>query len=51
MVEQRPFEKLVIRGDKTYTKSSLSEFEREIQEDLKEIEDIQRKIINNDYNH
>lgn len=32
LVEQRPFEKLVIRGDKTYTKSSLSEFEREIQQ-------------------
>lgn len=31
LVEQRPFEKLVIRGDKTYTKSSLAEFEREIQ--------------------
>jgi len=31
LVEHRPFEKLVIRGDKTYTKSSLSEFEREIQ--------------------
>lgn len=26
-----PFEKLVIRGDKTYTKSSLPEFEKEIQ--------------------
>jgi len=31
LVEQRPFERLVIRGDKSYTKSSLSEFEREIQ--------------------
>lgn len=31
LVEQRPFEKLVIRGDKSYTKSSLSEFEKEIQ--------------------
>jgi hypothetical protein len=31
LVEQQPFEKLVIRGDKSYTKSSLSEFEREIQ--------------------
>lgn len=31
LVEQRPFEKLVIRGDKSYTKSSLPEFEREIQ--------------------
>jgi hypothetical protein len=32
LVEQRPFEELVISGDKTYTKSSLSEFEREIQQ-------------------
>lgn len=32
LVEQQPFEKLVIRGDKSYTKSSLSEFEREIQQ-------------------
>jgi len=32
LVEERPFEKLVIRGDKSYTKSSLSEFEREIQQ-------------------
>jgi hypothetical protein len=31
LVEQRPFEKLIIRGDKSYTKSSLPEFEREIQ--------------------
>lgn len=31
LVEQRPFEKLIIRGDKSYTKSSLSEFEKEIQ--------------------
>jgi len=31
LVEQRAFEKLVIRGDKSYTKSSLAEFEREIQ--------------------
>lgn len=31
LVEQQPFERLVIRGDKSYTKSSLSEFEREIQ--------------------
>ena len=30
LVEQRPFEKLIIRGDKSYTKSSLAEFEREI---------------------
>src|SRR5690606_41464903 len=32
VVEQRPFEKLVIRGDKSYTKSSLLEFEKEIQQ-------------------
>ncbi len=31
LVKQEPFEKLVIRGDKKYTKSSLQEFEREIQ--------------------
>jgi hypothetical protein len=31
LVEQKPYEKLVIRGDKTYTKSSFPEFEREIQ--------------------
>lgn len=31
LVLNTPFEKLVIRGDKTYTKSSLPEFEREIQ--------------------
>lgn len=31
LVLNRPFEKLVIRGDKTYTKSSLPEFEKEIQ--------------------
>lgn len=31
LVERRAFEKLVIRGDKSYTKSSLAEFEREIQ--------------------
>lgn len=31
LVEKRAFERLVIRGDKSYTKSSLSEFEREIQ--------------------
>lgn len=31
LVEQKPFEKLVIRGDKKYTKSSLPEFEKEIQ--------------------
>lgn len=31
LVEQKPFEKLVIRGDKSYTKSSLQEFEKEIQ--------------------
>lgn len=32
LVEDRPFEKLVIRGDKSYSKSSLSEFEKEIQQ-------------------
>lgn len=32
LAEQRPFEKLVIRGDKSYTKSSLPEFENEIQQ-------------------
>lgn len=32
LVENKPFEKLVIRGDKSYTKSSLSEFEKQIQE-------------------
>lgn len=31
LVEQKSFEKLVIRGDKSYTKSSLPEFEKEIQ--------------------
>jgi hypothetical protein len=31
LVENKPFEKLVIRGDKSYTKSSLPEFEKEIQ--------------------
>lgn len=31
LVEQKPFEKLVIRGDKSYSKSSLPEFEKEIQ--------------------
>jgi hypothetical protein len=30
LVEGIPFSKLVIRGDKSYTKSSLSEFEKEI---------------------
>jgi hypothetical protein len=29
-MEGKPFEKLVIRGDKTYAKASLSEFEKEI---------------------
>ncbi|RZJ46393.1 MAG: hypothetical protein EOO19_10400, partial [Chryseobacterium sp.] len=32
VVEQKPFEKLTIRGDKSYTKSSLIEFEKEIQQ-------------------
>lgn len=31
-IESKPFEKLVIRGDKKYTKSSLPEFEKEIQQ-------------------
>lgn len=31
-VDNKPFEKLVIRGDKSYTKSSLPEFEKEIQQ-------------------
>ena len=30
MIEEEPFTRLVIRGDKSYTKSSLSEFEIEI---------------------
>jgi hypothetical protein len=34
LVEHRPFEKLVVRSDKSYTISSLSEFEREIQQIL-----------------
>lgn len=32
LVEGIPFSKLVIRGDKSYAKSSLSEFEKEIQQ-------------------
>lgn len=32
LVENKSFEKLVIRGDKSYTKSSLPEFEKEIQQ-------------------
>lgn len=32
LVENKLFEKLVIRGDKSYTKSSLQEFEKEIQQ-------------------
>lgn len=32
IVEEKPFEKLVIRGDKSYSKSSLQEFEKEIQQ-------------------
>ncbi|MCB9033897.1 MAG: hypothetical protein H6553_08675 [Chitinophagales bacterium] len=32
LVKQKSFEKLVIRGDKSYTKSSLPEFEKEIQQ-------------------
>lgn len=31
IIETKPFEKVVIRGDKSYTKSSLPEFENEIQ--------------------
>jgi|SRR5690606_11289009 len=31
LIEQKTFEKLVIRGDKKYNKSSLTEFEKEIQ--------------------
>lgn len=30
MIEEKPFTQLVIRGDKSYTKSSLPEFEKEI---------------------
>lgn len=32
LVDNKPFEKLVISGDKSYTKSSLPEFEKEIQQ-------------------
>ena len=32
LVENKHFEKLLIRGDKSYSKSSLSEFEKEIQQ-------------------
>lgn len=32
LVENKPFENIVIRGDKSYSKSSLSEFEKEIQQ-------------------
>lgn len=32
LVENKPFEKLVIRGDKSYTKTSFPEFEKEIQQ-------------------
>jgi len=32
MVEGMPFSKLIIRGDKSYAKSSLSDFEKEIQQ-------------------
>lgn len=32
LVENIPFDKLVIRGDKTYTNTSLPEFEKEIQQ-------------------
>lgn len=30
LIEEKPFTRLVIRGDKSYTKSSLSDFEKEI---------------------
>ncbi len=30
MIEEKPFNRLVIRGDKSYTKSSLPDFEKEI---------------------
>jgi len=30
MIEKKPFTRLVIRGDKSYTKSSLTDFEKEI---------------------
>ena len=30
MIEEKPFTRLVIRGDKSYTKSSLTDFEKEI---------------------
>ena len=30
MIEEKPFTQLVIRGDKSYTKSSLDEFAREV---------------------
>ena len=30
LIEDKPFTKLVIRGDKSYTKSSLPDFEKEI---------------------
>lgn len=32
LIEQKPFENIVIRSDKSYTKSSLPEFEKEIQQ-------------------
>lgn len=32
LVQNKPFEKLEIRGDKSFTKTSLSEFEKEIQQ-------------------
>jgi len=32
LAENKPFEKLIIRGDKSYAKSSLPEFEKEIQQ-------------------
>ncbi|MEI6348172.1 MAG: Wadjet anti-phage system protein JetD domain-containing protein [Bacteroidota bacterium] len=40
LVENKPFEKLVIRGDKSYSKSSLSEFENEIQQIISQSKEI-----------
>lgn len=40
LVEQKPFEKLVIRADKSYAKSSLPEFEKEIQQIVSQSKEI-----------
>jgi len=40
LVENKPFEKLVIRSDKSYSKSSLSEFEKEIQQIISQSKEI-----------